>query len=97
MDAMQIQFQSVAESHLQLSDHLRENVAVPLGKLLNKQRILRKEVSVATHKIKLTAVTNSFDSYKHLFKNYITIGKSKYTLFVEHTNVIILKLKKQIY
>lgn len=46
MDTMQSQFQSVAESHLQLSDHLRENVAVPLGQLLNKQRVLRKEVSI---------------------------------------------------
>jgi hypothetical protein len=45
MDTMQLQFQSVAESHLHLSNLLRENVAVPLSKLLNKQRILRKEVT----------------------------------------------------
>lgn len=41
---MQAQFQSVGESHLQLSEHLRENVTLPLSKLLNKQRVLRKEV-----------------------------------------------------
>lgn len=44
MDTMQIQFQSVAESHLHLSNLLRESVAIPLSKLLSKQRILRKEV-----------------------------------------------------
>lgn len=46
MDAMQHEFMSVAESHLHLSKLLRENVATPLGALLNKQKVLRKEVSI---------------------------------------------------
>lgn len=48
---MQAQFQSVAESHLHLANLLRENVAVPLSKLLNKQRILRKEVREKEKKV----------------------------------------------
>lgn len=51
LDTMQAQFQSVAESHLQLSDHLRENVALPLSKLLNKQRVLRKELQTSIQKL----------------------------------------------
>lgn len=63
LDTMQAQFQSVAESHLQLSDHLRENVALPLSKLLNKQRVLRKEV------LCLDIFFNESVSYSNSFLN----------------------------
>lgn len=45
MDAMQHEFMSVAESHLHLSKLLKDKVAAPLGVLLNKQKMLRKEVN----------------------------------------------------
>ncbi|KAI9478813.1 MAG: hypothetical protein EXX96DRAFT_482900 [Benjaminiella poitrasii] len=43
MDTMQTEFLSVAESHLHLSNLLRENIALPLSNLLNKQKALRKQ------------------------------------------------------
>ncbi|OAD08165.1 hypothetical protein MUCCIDRAFT_154850, partial [Mucor lusitanicus CBS 277.49] len=51
MDAMQHEFMSVAESHLHLSKLLRENVATPLGALLNKQKVLRKEAQTSIQKL----------------------------------------------
>ncbi|KAL9557181.1 hypothetical protein MBANPS3_001523 [Mucor bainieri] len=51
MDTMQHEFISVAESHLHLSKLLRENVATPLGALLNKQRVLRKEAQTLIQKL----------------------------------------------
>ncbi|CAO0789539.1 unnamed protein product [Mucor circinelloides] len=51
MDTMQQEFMSVAESHLHLSKLLRENVATPLGALLNKQKVLRKEAQTSIQKL----------------------------------------------
>jgi hypothetical protein len=45
---MQSEFQSVADSHLQLANLLKDKVATPLSKLLNKQRQLRKDVKCIT-------------------------------------------------
>lgn len=61
MDTMQQQFQTVAESHLQLSSSLREKVVVPVSILLNKQRILKKEVLYnLIQKNNNTEITNYF-------------------------------------
>lgn len=42
---MQTETQSIAESHIQLSCLLRDNVVIPLTKLINKQKTVRKEVT----------------------------------------------------
>lgn len=45
LDMMQTETQSIAESHIQLSCHLRDNVVTPLTKLINRQKTVRKEVT----------------------------------------------------
>lgn len=45
LDMMQTETQSIAESHIQLSCLLRDNVVIPLTKLINKQKTVRKEVT----------------------------------------------------
>lgn len=47
LDTMQVEFQSIAESHIQLSCHLRDGITTPLAKLINKQKAVRKEVSLS--------------------------------------------------
>ncbi|KAI7901779.1 uncharacterized protein BX663DRAFT_512395 [Cokeromyces recurvatus] len=51
MDSMQTEFLSVAESHLHLSTLLRETIALPLTNLLNKQKILRKQLQASIQKL----------------------------------------------
>lgn len=82
MDTMQQEFLSVAESHLHLSKLLRGNVAAPLTTLLNKQRVLRKEVTIFKSVIYIKTNTDYYIfRHKHLFKNYTITDKSKSILY----------------
>lgn len=82
MDTMQQEFLSVAESHLHLSKLLRGNVATPLTALLNKQRILRKEVIIIKSVIHIRTCANCYIfRHKHLSKNYTTTDKFKSILY----------------
>ncbi|RCH88389.1 hypothetical protein CU097_008212 [Rhizopus azygosporus] len=51
LDTMQVEFQSIAESHIQLSCHLRDGITTPLAKLINKQKAVRKELQSSIQKL----------------------------------------------
>lgn len=51
MDKMQAESQCVAESHMQLSCHLKDNIIIPLTKLINKQKTIRKELQTSVQKL----------------------------------------------
>lgn len=79
LDTMQVEFQSIAESHIQLSCHLRDGIATPLAKLINKQKAVRKEVSLSfclshTHILILTY------SFRVPFKSCTIIDSFKFIL-----------------
>ncbi|KAG2195239.1 hypothetical protein INT47_007968 [Mucor saturninus] len=80
MDTMQAQFQSVAESHLHLSNLLRENIAVPLSKLLNKQRILRKELQ--------TSIQKSY-SNRQIQVHFVRRAHKRHNLEIEKANLLV--------
>lgn len=44
MESMQQEMISIAESHIQLSQLIRNSVFTPLSTLLNKQKLIKKEV-----------------------------------------------------
>lgn len=50
MESMQQEMISIAESHIQLSQHIRNTVASPLSTLLNRQKTIKKEVTWLTKK-----------------------------------------------
>ncbi|KAI9259342.1 hypothetical protein BY458DRAFT_517081 [Sporodiniella umbellata] len=51
MDRLQEESQSIADSHMQLSCHLKDNIISPLSKLITKQKKARKELQSSVQKL----------------------------------------------
>ncbi|KAG2231034.1 hypothetical protein INT48_006365 [Thamnidium elegans] len=80
MDTMQQQFQTVAESHLQLSSSLREKVVVPVSRLLNKQRILKKELQTSIQKLY---------NNRQVQANFVHRAHKRHNLEIEKANLLV--------
>ncbi|GAA5805570.1 hypothetical protein HPULCUR_011089 [Helicostylum pulchrum] len=80
MDTMQQQFQTVAESHLQLSTLLREKVVVPVSRLLNKQRNLKKELQSSIQKLY---------NNRQVQANFVHRAHKRHNLEIEKANLLV--------
>ncbi|RCI03648.1 hypothetical protein CU098_011825, partial [Rhizopus stolonifer] len=80
MNAMQKEFISIAESHLHLSNLLRENINLPLTKLLNRQKSLRKELQTSIQKLY---------NNRQLQVHFVRRAHKRHNLEIEKANLLV--------
>ncbi|KAI8972484.1 hypothetical protein BDB01DRAFT_809916 [Pilobolus umbonatus] len=51
LNCVKSEFALIADQHLQLASHLRDNIISPLSKLINKQKAVRKQLQLSIQKI----------------------------------------------
>ncbi|KAI8372072.1 hypothetical protein EDC96DRAFT_542477 [Choanephora cucurbitarum] len=80
MNTVQKEFMSIAESHIHLANLLRENVSLPLTKLLDRQKSIRKELQTSIQKLY---------NKRQLQAHFVRRAHKRHNLEIEKANLLV--------